>query len=223
MNDPREPVTAYFPYTELEWNHMESVAEGLVLEPGTETTDPDFGPRNAMYSIRCDWRSYYDGSTISGMMLEMFGDLLICSVRDVFFAFWDHDRIEEADMLPFFARLARGYASSNYAGPIFDSQSDVKPDEDFSWDSSEYAGGKVDEDEDNDIGNDSDHESALGYPRKYDADEEIEDSCDDGDYQTPDEYWSEYDADDEHDDEGRRDVNIGMDMTGIAEMMETTS
>lgn len=147
------------------WDYMDSIAEGLVLEPGTEFTDPNFGSRSAMFSVRCDWRSYYDGPTFSGPILDLFGDLLIGSVHNVFYAFWDHDRIEEADMLPFFARLARGHEDSDYRCPSFNSQSEVEYDENSSWDSSWDSS-----ENDND---DTDYESAFEYACAYDADDEM--------------------------------------------------
>lgn len=51
---------------------MGSVDKGLVLKPGTEMTDPGFGLRSAMYSVRVDWRSYYKGPMIPGFMLQVF-------------------------------------------------------------------------------------------------------------------------------------------------------
>lgn len=107
-------------------DHMAGVSEDVVLEPGSESNDPDFGPRSALFAVRCDWRKYYNDSTPTGD-----GIMDHLRVYSVFYPFWDHNRIVGGDMLPFFARIAHegrnlGYEDAWAAG------SDIDYGEDYS-------------------------------------------------------------------------------------------
>lgn len=109
-------------------DHMARVSEHVTFESGSESNDPDpdFGPRSALFAVRCDWREYYDDPTPTGD-----GAMNHLRTYSVFYPFWDRNRIVRGDMLPFFARIAHEDRILGY-GDAWAVESNIDYREDYS-------------------------------------------------------------------------------------------
>lgn len=119
-----DQVTVYSASSQVMVDHMARVSEDVVLEPGSESNDPEFGPRSTLFAVRRDWRRYYNGSTPTGDV-----SMNLPRAYSVFYPFWDHVRIVGGHMLPFFARIAHEGPHLGY-GDAWALESDIDYNED---------------------------------------------------------------------------------------------
>lgn len=131
LRDPfaADGVTIFSVRSEEMGLHMRQITEHLDLDATSESTDPDFGPRCAVFAVYTDWRRYYDGPTISANLAAVMGDPYRCRVNSLCYAFWDHGRIADGNMLPFFARIAREQPEGDGEAEDATSEDEIEYDE----------------------------------------------------------------------------------------------